>query len=63
MWRSNSSVLSSRSSLMIVGGSLLSNQTYQFMVVMTNLPNSTRQGRGYLRVRIEAQPSALIVVG
>ena len=63
MWRSNSSVLSSRSSLMIVGGSLRSNETYQFMVMMTHRQTSARQSQGYLRVRVEDRPSALIVVG
>ena len=63
MWPSNSSRLSSRSSLMIVGGSLRSNQTYQFMVIMTHRQNSLRQSQGYLRVRVEDRSSALIVVG
>ncbi|UJR16137.1 hypothetical protein I4U23_003048 [Adineta vaga] len=55
--------ISPNSSLIISGGSLLSNRTYQFMVYMENLKNSSSQATGYLLVRIKDTHSQMIVIG
>ncbi|CAF4377868.1 unnamed protein product, partial [Rotaria magnacalcarata] len=44
---------SPKSSLIILGNSLKSNQTCQFKVTMQNLQNSSVQGFDYLLVKVE----------
>jgi hypothetical protein len=51
-----------KSSLTILANSLKSNQTYQFMVYMENLQNSTRQATGYLLAQVEDAQIQLIVI-
>ena len=51
------------SSLSILSGSLQLNQTYQFMVSMENLLNSSIQATGYLIVTIVDDYSQLISIG
>jgi len=43
--------------------SLASNQTYQFMVQMSNRQNSTIQLTGYLLVQIENIETPMIIIG
>ncbi|CAF0948798.1 unnamed protein product [Adineta steineri] len=57
------STLSPNSSLTILGGSLQSNQIYQFMVYMENRKNSSIQATGYVLVTIEVTYPQLIAVG
>jgi len=52
-----------RSSLTIMATSLASNQTYQFMVQMSNRQNSTIQLTGYLLVQIENIETPMIIIG
>ena len=49
-----------KSSLIILGGSFLSNRTYQFMAQLTNKRDSSRQGTGFLLLRVEETFSPLI---
>ncbi len=57
------STLSPKSSLKILSGSLQSNQTYQFMVSMTNRQNPSIQATGYILVTIVDGRPPLIVIG
>jgi hypothetical protein len=49
----NGTPASSKSSLTILSGSLPSNQTYQFMVLMQNRYNPSLQATGYLLVQVD----------
>ncbi|CAF4148171.1 unnamed protein product, partial [Adineta steineri] len=51
------------SSLAILGGSLQSNQMYQFMVYMENRKNSSIQATGYVLVTVDDTHPQLIVIG
>ncbi|CAF4292472.1 unnamed protein product, partial [Adineta steineri] len=51
------------SSLTILGGSLLLNQIYQFMVYMENRKNSSIQATGYVLVTVDDTHPQLIVIG
>jgi hypothetical protein len=62
-WKYNGVILSPSSSLIILAGSLLSNQTYQFMVYMENRLNTSLQATGYVLVQIEDTPSQMIIIG
>ncbi|CAF4454770.1 unnamed protein product, partial [Adineta steineri] len=46
-----------------LGGSLQSNQIYQFMVYMENRKNSSIQATGYVLVTVEVTHPQLIAVG
>jgi hypothetical protein len=51
-----------KSSLIILGNSLLSNQTYQFMVYMGSVRNSSLQAIGYLLVQVvDTQPQLIVI--
>jgi len=52
---------SMKSSLTILRNSLKSNETYQFMVNMTNRQNPSVEATGYLLVQIEDAETQLIV--
>lgn len=49
------------SSFTIVGGSLRSNQTYQFMVEMQNIANPSKQVTGYLLVNVRDIDSVPVI--
>ena len=49
--------------MIILAGSLVSNQTYQMMVRMQNRQNSTDQAKGYLLVRVQDNQPQLVVIG
>jgi len=51
------------SSITIHSKSLQFNRTYQFMVEMTNIRNSSRQGTGYVLVKVEDTHPQLIAIG
>ncbi len=51
------------SSLTILGGSLQSNRTYQFMVQMENRQNSSLQATGYALVQVEDTSPQMILIG
>ncbi len=53
---------SSMSSLTILSNSLTPNQTYQFMVYMENLRNSSIRATGYLLVQVDNTQPQLIVI-
>ncbi|CAF1500386.1 unnamed protein product, partial [Adineta steineri] len=57
------STLSPNSSLTILSGSLQTNQTYQFMISMTNRQNPSITDTGYLLVKIADKIPKLIVIG
>jgi type IV secretory pathway VirB3-like protein len=57
------SSLSPQSSLIILGGSLQTNQIYQFMVYMENRENSYNQATGYVLVTVESTNPQLIAIG
>jgi hypothetical protein len=57
------SLISPESSLTILSGSLSPNQTYQFMVIMTNRQNSSLQATGYLLVQVQDSDTQIIVIG
>ncbi|CAF1615089.1 unnamed protein product [Adineta ricciae] len=59
-WRFDNAI---NSSFTILSGSLRSNQTYQFMVAMQNIPNPSKQVTGYLLVNVEDVDSPMIVIG
>ncbi len=52
-----------QSSITIQSNSLLSNQTYQFMVYMENRRNSSIQATGYLLVQVDDTHPQMIVIG
>ncbi|CAF1567400.1 unnamed protein product, partial [Adineta steineri] len=54
---------SPNSSLTVVGGSLQSNEMYQFMVYMENRKNSSIQATGYVLVTVDDTHPQLIVIG
>ena len=51
-----------KSSLVVLGRAFLSNRTYQFMVQLRHKRNPSRQGTGFLLVRVEETFSPLIVI-
>ena len=51
------------SAVTILGGSLQSNKTYQFVVIMDAIGNVTRQGTGYVLVKVEETRPIMIAVG
>ena len=51
------------SAVTILGGSLQSNKIYQFVVIMDAIGNVTRQGTGYVLVKVEETKPILIAVG
>ena len=52
-----------RSSLLISGGSLQSNRTYQFMVQMQNRYDTLSRATGYVLVRVQDAAVPMIVIG
>jgi hypothetical protein len=62
-WQYGGTSASLKSSLTIFAGSLLSNQTYQFMVSIQNRQNSLLQATGYLLVQIVDTQSQMIIIG
>ena len=52
-----------RSAVTLPPRALLSNQTYQFMVKMTNRQNFSLQAAGYLIVKVEDSVSSVIAIG
>ena len=50
------------SALTLFGSTLASNQTYQFMVQLENIFNSSSQATGYLLVQVDDTQSELIVI-
>jgi hypothetical protein len=61
-WRYGGVSVSLKSSLTLVGNSLLSNRTYQFMVYMENRQNSSIQATGYLLVQVDDYHPQIILV-
>ncbi|UJR06735.1 hypothetical protein I4U23_011024 [Adineta vaga] len=59
-WKFDSSI---NSSLRILSHSFQSNRTYQFMVVMENIQNPSRQATGSVLVKVEETPSSTIAIG
>ncbi|UJR08126.1 hypothetical protein I4U23_012402 [Adineta vaga] len=57
------SSLSPKSSLIILPGSLQTNQMYQFMVYMESRKNSSIQATGYVLVTVEITRPQLIIIG
>ena len=53
----------SRSSLVILAGTLAASRTIQFAVNITNRTNAAIQGTGYVLVRVENLTSPLILIG
>lgn len=54
--------MSFKSSITILAGSLQFNRTYQFMVSLENIHNSSLGTIGYLLVRVDEMPRPLIIV-
>ena len=52
-----------RSSLTILGKSLQSNRTYQFLVQITNRRDSSRQAIGSVLVKVQDTSSPMIAIG
>jgi hypothetical protein len=61
-WQYGGTNGSLKSSLTILANSLKSNETYQFMVIMSNRQNSTLQATGYVLVQVIDSQSQLIVI-
>lgn len=61
-WRYGGRANSIKSSVTILAKSLESNQTYQFMVRMTNRINASLQATGYVLVRVEDTQPQLVVI-
>jgi len=59
-WQFGNSI---ESSVTILGKSLQSNRTYQFMVYMQNLRNSSIQATGYVLVTVVDTSPQMIVIG
>jgi hypothetical protein len=59
-WKYSNSI---KSSVTILGGSLQSNRTYQFMVYMESRRNSSAQATGYVLVKVEDTRSQMIAIG
>jgi hypothetical protein len=55
--------VSSKSPMTILGGSLLSNQIYQFMIYIENRRNSSIQATGSLGVQVDVTHPQMIVIG
>ena len=55
--------LGTNSAVTILGGSLQPNNTYQFVVIMDAIGNVTRQGTGYVLVKVEETRPIMIAVG
>ena len=58
-----SSVTGTRSSVVIIAGSLESNHSYQFCVIMVNRRNASLQSTGYVLVTVEDTKPQLIAIG
>ena len=58
-----SSITSARSSVTILAGSLQSNRTYQFLVLMINRRNSSLQATGFALVKVENTKPQMVAVG
>jgi hypothetical protein len=54
---------SPESSITILSGSLQSNQTYQFLVIMENRRNAILQATGYVLVQIVDSHRPMIAIG
>ena len=54
---------SNQSSLIILSRSLQSNQTYQFMVEMSNRQNASQHATGYVLVKVEDTRPIMIAIG
>lgn len=52
-----------QSSISILVGALAVNQTYQFVVNITNRRNSNVQAIGYLNVKVENTQIPMVVIG
>lgn len=50
------------SAMIILSGSLQSNETYQFLVTMVSRRNASRQATGYLLVKVEDTKPQMIAV-
>ncbi len=61
-WQYGEIPTSPKSSLTILSGSLASNRTYQFMVLLKNRQNSSLQATGYLLVQIKDTQSHMIAI-
>lgn len=59
-WRYKDSI---HSSITILGGSLQSNRTYQFMVQMISRKHASEQTKGYILVQVEDGTVPLITIG
>ncbi len=59
-WKYTNSI---KSSVTILGKSLQSNRTYQFMVYMENRRNSSIQATGYVLVKIDDTRPQMIAIG
>ncbi len=59
-WKYTNSI---KSSVTILGKSLQSNRTYQFMAYMENRRNSSIQATGYVLVKIEDTRPQMIAIG
>jgi hypothetical protein len=61
-WQYNGSTITPKSSLTILPSSLSSNQTYQFMVIMTHRQTPSVQATGYLLIRVVDSNPQLITL-
>jgi hypothetical protein len=61
-WQYSGPTMSLRSSLIIFSNSLPSNQTYQFMLVITNRQNASLQATGYVLVQVQDSNSQIITL-
>ncbi len=59
-WKYTNSI---KSSVTILGKSLQSNRTYQFMVYMENRRNSSIQATGYVLVKVDDTRPQMIAIG
>ena len=62
-WRFSGVPRSLKSSLILLGGSLRANVTFQWMLQIENKRNNSLQGTGYLLLRVEQTSPQLIAIG
>jgi hypothetical protein len=62
-WLYMGSDVTSTSAIMVRGGSLPSNRTYQFVVFMENRHNASLQATGYLLVQVPDAHPQLVLIG
>jgi hypothetical protein len=62
-WKYNGVSDSIQSSLLILGGSFVSHQTYQWMVIMENRRSQSVQGTGYVLIQVEETFPPMIATG